>query len=245
MKDILLIVLVLFIIFQIYTCKHQSNVISEMDRMHKIDSQQIQRHVDEEGRQHAVIEVAKSSNEVISKVFAMKLDSISKIFDIKNKKNIQEVMELAFKAYGKGRGTVTVPVGPERIVHDTVDGIARIDTIDQKLSIDTSMDKHLTFNADIFKTGKFRYSYTYTDSLMAVKHNKKYGLFNLRKREVYDLAFSNKDAIITGLKQFEKESPAERRRIFIGPTFGYGWYGKGMKFGPTFGISIGYGLFRL
>lgn len=237
LKDILLIVLFALVIFFIATCNQHLGEIKEMNRIEALQKQEIEHYKDQAGKDHATIQTMSSTAAVIEKVFSRKLDSVANAYDIKIK-DVKEYIGVAFKVHGSGSAVVTKPTEPT-IIHDTLDGVVKLDTLDSKLDVD---DGFLTLHADIYKSNKSKYDYFYTDSLTAVKHVKKYGFLNLRKRTLFDFAFTNKNAFITGLEQFEKESPAERKRFGIGPFVGYGWLGN--RFGITAGISVSYNLIR-
>lgn len=236
-KNILLFVLIVLVIYFMATCSKHQGEIKELKRVEELQKQEVEHYKDQADRDHATVQVISSSAAVIEKAFSRKLDSVAEVYDIK-KKNIQEYIEVAFKAHGSGTGAITKPTEPT-VVHDTIDGVVRIDTVDSKLDLD---DGFLTLHADIYKTGKYGYDYFYSDSLMAVKRVEKYGFLKLRKRTIFDLAFTNKNAYIIGLQQFEKESPLEHKRFGIGPFVGYGWLGN--KFGISVGIGLTYNLIR-
>lgn len=86
-------------------------------------------------------------------------------------------------------------------------------------------------------------SYLIKDSLALIVHNKKYGLFNLKSKDVVRAISFNPNTILTGLTSIE--IVPRDRKISFGVYAGYGMQLSGgvIRVGPTFGIGITHKIF--
>lgn len=233
-KNILLIVLLIFVLLSLKKCNDNKNIINDFKKVTELQKQQIKYWQDDSGRVHSQIEAISADKVVIQTLYKKELDSLGKELKVKSDQ-IKEYVSIISQSHGEGEGHLEQ-------VTDTVykyNSTTKIKIVRSVLPVN---DGYLNFVANINKDSSFKYHYTYTDSLSIKKYTVKYGLFNLKERTYLDVTSKNKNAKITGLTQFSVDDNIKTKRfsVVLGP--GLSWTG-GTTVKPTVNLTVGVKLF--
>jgi hypothetical protein len=165
------------------------------------------------------------------------LDSVAKTLDIKAKQ-ISEYTQIISSASGKGSGSLQYRDTGRLVLlpGEKVPVLIR-DTLGSELKVD---DGYLKFNALIKKDQSFDYHYIFNDSLNYTKYTKNTGFLGLKKESYIDIYSTNKNATITGIKQFRVSDIQKNKKfsLVLGP--GIAWNGTNFipSVNATFGIKL-------
>ena len=231
----LIIIILCLLVFGIKSCIEKKQISKSFDTVLTLKDQQIKNYKDDSGRLHSTIQENAGDYNTMKIIYKNQLDSISKVLNIKESK-IKEITQELFVAENSGFGQLY----PDTIYkYDTINK-SKIDTLEyHDLKV---IDKYLDFTADIYKNGKFKWNYTYTDTINTVKHTENYGFLNLRTRTIVDVSMSNKNSKVTGIKEFKIEDKSKLDKISIGPYIGIMYNGSSFK--PNIGFGIQYSIFK-
>lgn len=183
-------------------------------------------YVDENGKLHSKVEQLEVDRDAYIRANEPKLDSIADELNIR-KKQIKSLTNLITEI----KGSISTKVDTEYVDTGRTKPIL---TVRYK-------DAWMTLNGQMYG-GFFNATYSIKDSLQYVTYQKNGGFLGLGKKKTFlDVKSANPNMKITNMSSVEL-TKVKDKRWSIGPYIGYGY--NGVKFTPSIGIGLQYGLIR-